>query len=309
MAKTGRPAGPAVFGVGWVGFVHSAGQVLSEGIAWLTRRSKKGGVTVTHAFVVTGPDECVEANLPAGVVKSSLSEQYLGREDRRVIFRKPRGLTAAAGRRVAARARAAVGAKFDFGGFAAEGLGDTFLGHLADRLLGGRPKRLLSRLLHQKGRYLCSALVAHCLRQEPRYRNAGVLARAGIPTPQELFEDDELFEPPAPGREGRPATRSTAARSGACAAGSSSGTAAQVTSRGRPSSRRSRANTRAAPPAARRRPASAPAGQAAPKPGSTGTTPGPTASSSSRSNRPGGWAPQRSVKARSAAPASAGTPA
>ena len=187
------------YDLGWVGFVHSTGQLLSEGIAYLTRRDKKGGVTVTHTFLVTGTNECVEANLPVGVVTSDLAEEYLGREDRLVLFRKPRGLTPAAARRLVARAKAEVGAKFDYGAFAAEGLTDSFLGHLVDSLLGGKPKKLLAGLLHRKGRFVCSELVAYCLRKEPRYRNKGVLARPpGILTPQELFEDGELFEPLGP---------------------------------------------------------------------------------------------------------------
>jgi hypothetical protein len=190
------------FDLGWVGFVHSSGQLLSGSIAYLTRRDKKGGVTVTHTFLVTGPNECVEANLPVGVTTSDLAKEYLGRENRRVVFRKPRELTPAVARRLVARARAEVGAKFDYGGFAALGMTDTFLGHLVDSLLGGKPKELLAGLLHQHGHYVCSELVAYCLRKEPRYREKGVLARPqGILTPQELFEDGELFEPlslPAP---------------------------------------------------------------------------------------------------------------
>jgi hypothetical protein len=194
--RKGRPAFGKDFDVGWIGFVHSAGQVLSEGIAYLTRRDKKGGVTVTHTFLVTGPNECVEANLPVGVVISDVEKEYLSRDDRLVLFRKPHKLTPAVARRLAARAVAQVGAKFDYGGFAALGVSDTFLGHLVDSLLGGGPKTLLSELLHQQGRYVCSDLVAYCLRREPRYREKGVLARPpGILTPQELFEDDELFEP------------------------------------------------------------------------------------------------------------------
>lgn len=194
--KTGRPTFGKDFGLGWVGFVHSSCQLLSGSIAYLTRRDKKGDVTVTHSFLVTGPDECVEANLPVGVVTSDLAKEYLGRDDRLVLFRKPKGLTPAVARRLVARAKAQLGAKFDYGAFAAEGLTDSFLGHLVDSLLGGKPKKLLAGLLHQKGRYVCSELVAYCLRQEPRFREKGVLARPpGVLTPQELFEDGELFEP------------------------------------------------------------------------------------------------------------------
>jgi hypothetical protein len=184
------------FDRGWIGFVHSSGQLLSGTIAYLTRRQKKGAVTVSHSFVVTGPNQCVEANLPVGVVKSNLTAEYLDRNDRLVLFRKPRGLTRAVARRIVQTAKAQIGAKFDYGGFAAVGLSGTFLGHLLDSLFGGKPKALLDGLAHQEGRWVCSELVAYCLRQEPRYRVMGVLGREpGILTPQELFEDDELFEP------------------------------------------------------------------------------------------------------------------
>jgi hypothetical protein len=183
------------FDLGWVGFVHS-GSRLSKAIAYLTRREKESGVTITHALVVTGPAECVEANLPAGVVTSDLTKEYLGRDDRTVVFRKPRGLTQAAARRIVARAKAQVGAKFDYGGFAAEGITDTFVGHLFDSLLGGAPKEALAELLHQKGRYFCNDLIAYCLRTEPRYKDVEILARPpGTVTPQALFEADELFDP------------------------------------------------------------------------------------------------------------------
>jgi hypothetical protein len=194
VAQPKNPAFGKDFGLGWVGFVHS-GSRLSKGIAYLTRREKQSGVTITHALVVTGPAECVEANLPAGVVTSDLSKEYLGRDDRTVVFRKPKGLTQATGRRIAERAKAQVGAKFDFGGFAATGVADTFVGHFIDVLLDGAPKEKLAGLLHQKGRFVCSDLVAYCLRQERRYRDVKILAHPpGTLSPQALFEDEELFE-------------------------------------------------------------------------------------------------------------------
>jgi hypothetical protein len=201
MAKTraARPAARPVYGrdygLGWVGFVRGH-SLLSAGIAYLTRRDKAGDVRVTHAFLVTGPDECVEANFPAGVVVSGLAENYLDKDGGRVVFRKPRGLTQAMARRVVRRARAEVGAEFDVAGMLAEGLGDTFLGHLLNALLADKPKKMAARVLHRKGRWVCCDLVAYCFRQEAKYRGKGVLARPpGTISPQKLFEDEDLFEP------------------------------------------------------------------------------------------------------------------
>jgi hypothetical protein len=192
---TPRPEFGKDYDLGWVGFVHGP-SLLSAGIAYLTRRDKAGDVGVTHAFLVTGPDECVEANFPAGVVTSGLAESYLGQGDRRVVFRRPRGLTRAAARRVVQRAKAEVGAKFDTAGMAAEGLAGTFLGHLVNAVFGDKPKELAARLMHKKGRWVCSDLVMYCLRGERKYRGKGVLARpVGTVSPQTLFQDEELFEP------------------------------------------------------------------------------------------------------------------
>jgi hypothetical protein len=206
-----RPVFGEDYGLAWVGFVH-ADSLLSGAIAYLTRRERRSEVVISHAFLVTGPRQCVEANLPVGVVTSNIEEEYLDRDDRMVLFRRPQGLSQAAARRIARRAKEQVGAKFDFGGFVAEGLGDTFLGHLVNTLLGGIPKEKLAKTLHQKGRYVCSDLVAYCLRQEARYRDKEILNRPpGSLTPQAFFEDDDLFDPP-PGRQARSTVRVTRAR-------------------------------------------------------------------------------------------------
>ena len=48
----------------------------------------------------------------------------------------------------------------------------------------------MAKLLHQHGRYICTDLVAYCLRQEPRFAPAEVLSRPpGTLTPQALFEE------------------------------------------------------------------------------------------------------------------------
>jgi hypothetical protein len=196
-----RPAFGKDFGLAWVGFARGP-SLLSAGIAYLTRRDKVGGPCVTHAFLVTGPDECVEANFPAGVVTSRLSESYLDGDGGPVVFRKPRGLTPAVARRLVRRVKAEVGAQFDAAAMAAEGLAGTFVGHLLNSLFKDKPKELAARLTHRKGRWVCSDLVMYCLRGEPRYRGKGVLARpVGTVSPQTLFEDEELFEP-LPGEKG-----------------------------------------------------------------------------------------------------------
>lgn len=191
-----RPKFKKDFDIGWIGFVH-ADNLLSRGIAYLTRREKKGNTTVSHSFIVTGPDECIEANLPAGVVLTRLSKEYFGRKRRRVYFRKPKAMTEKMGERIAKRARAQLGAKFDFGVFTASALKNSFLGHLIDKVFHGKPGKKVAQFLDKNGQWVCSELVAFCLQKEARYRDKGVLSRPpGTIDPQQLFEDEELFEDP-----------------------------------------------------------------------------------------------------------------
>lgn len=182
------------YDVGWIGFVHGP-NLLSRGIAYLTRWDRDCNITISHTFIVAGRNECVEANLPVGVVVSNLAEEYLQRPERHVFFRRPRGLTAEATERITQTAQAQVGTKFDFGVFAASALTGTFLGHLLNALSQGKWQEGLDKLLHQNGRWICSDLVAYCLQQVPEYQGLGVLAKPpGTLNPQELFEDDILFD-------------------------------------------------------------------------------------------------------------------
>lgn len=183
------------FDLGWVGFVHS-NNLLSQTIAYLTRGDKTGETTVSHTFLVTGQDECVEANYPVGVVETRLSEAYLGRPDRQVVFRRPKELTQKVANRLVKRAKAQVGSGFDYGVFAASGLRGTFLGHLANTLFHDKPQDWVDQMLNRDDRWICSELVVYCLQKEARYRGQGVLSHSpGTVTPQQLFEDDEVFEP------------------------------------------------------------------------------------------------------------------
>src|SRR4051794_19434929 len=58
-----RPTSGKDSAPGWAAFV-SAPRLLSFGIPSIPRRDKRGDIGVTHSFLVSGPDECVEANFP-----------------------------------------------------------------------------------------------------------------------------------------------------------------------------------------------------------------------------------------------------
>lgn len=192
---------PPVYGKdydrGWIGFNH-AGSWFSAGIAHVEQWKQVSDVTISHVFVVTGDDECVEAAYPKGVVRSKLSVEYWPKSDRYVVFRKPKGLTPEIADRIITTAEAELGAGFDFHTTANLALQKDFIGWIINRLTDDAANRAVDYLIEDDNAWLCSALGAYCLKSQPEYDGVGILRnRPGMITPQELFEDDDLFEPVA----------------------------------------------------------------------------------------------------------------
>ncbi|QDU74111.1 hypothetical protein Pan97_11160 [Bremerella volcania] len=190
---------PATYGEdyerGWIGFNH-AGSWFSKGIAQVQQWRQVSDVTVSHVFVVTGEDECVEAAYPKGVVRSKLSEEYWPKDDRYVIFRKPKGLTPELADRIAEAAEAQLGTQFDYHTTANLALQKNFFGWIINWITSDEANRAVDSLVEDDSRWLCSALGAYCLKSQPEFDEIGILTQQpGMITPQELFESDEIFEP------------------------------------------------------------------------------------------------------------------
>lgn len=181
---------------GWIGFNHDTSNPLSKGIAWATGWCRKHGLTVSHAFIVTGEDECVEAATGKGVVVSSLTKQYFKKFERRVVFRKPRGLTPEIADAIAADAHHEVGADFNYNAVGNLAANSTFTGWLLNQAFNGKVRDLTARLSDNAESFLCSELAAWCLQKHDRYNGIGVLKdHHSAISPQRLFGDDEIFEP------------------------------------------------------------------------------------------------------------------
>jgi len=192
---------PPKYGVdyakGWIGFNH-AGSWFSAGIAHVQRWKKVSDITVSHVFIVSGEDECIEAAYPKGVVRSKLSEAYWSKDDRYVIFRRPKNLTSEIADRIVDTAEAEIGREFDFATTANLAVQKNFIGWIANTLTQDEMNRTVDWLIEDDNAWLCSALGAYCLKSQPEYDGMGVLKnRPGMLTPQELFEADELFDPVA----------------------------------------------------------------------------------------------------------------
>ena len=180
---------------GWIGFNHAESN-MSAIIAYLEGWEREREIIISHAFIVSGENECIEAAFPKGVVETSLDEGYFDRDDRYVIFRKPQGLNDDIAERIVAAARDEVGADFDHGVLANHAAQDNFLGWLINSACDGELKNCVDQFISADDEWICSELAAYCLDQQPEYEGRGVLSNSlGALTPQKLFEDEELFEP------------------------------------------------------------------------------------------------------------------
>lgn len=179
--------------IGYIGFTFNAASPVSHGIAYLTQWRRMGEIAVSHALVVSGEGMCVEAKIGAGVVARPLAA-YFDDPAVHIVFRKPRRYTPAIGARIARSATSQIGSGYDNLLLAAHALRGCFLGRWGRAVFGDRPEAVVSRILNDPGRWLCSELAAYALDSQPEYADTGVLKQPDFTiNPQELFEDAALF--------------------------------------------------------------------------------------------------------------------
>jgi hypothetical protein len=180
---------------GYIGFTYVGGR-LSEGIAYFERWERLSDIRVSHTFVVSGPNECIEAHIDTGVARSTLSK-YFDDPNTQVFFRKPIGLTVNTAGEIAEAAESKIGCRYDTGLIFADGLADTFLGHWLNKIFRQWPARIVSAIVARLTgtQMICSELVAYALAQLPEYKNTGILRQPLFTIdPQALFEDQTIFE-------------------------------------------------------------------------------------------------------------------
>lgn len=180
---------------GYIGFTYYKTSLISRGITYFTRWDRMGDIRVSHALVVVGENECVEAHMQKGVVRSALST-YFNNSKCQIFFRKPVGLSPTIADRIVTAAEREVGKTYDRSLIISEAAKGTFLGYLINRKFGGSPDRLVSQLFNKDNRWICSELAAYVLDEQPEYKNKGCLSNPNETIdPQELFEDDVIFTP------------------------------------------------------------------------------------------------------------------
>lgn len=186
--------------IGYIGFSYFNESFVSNGIAYFTRWSKMGEITVSHALVVTGENECIEALAEKNKVEKALLTKYFDNPKCAIFLRKPLGWTAEIGGRIATTALTQKGCKYDYGLIAADMVKGTVGGHFLDSLIKGcfkgHKEDILTKLLNNDKRWICSELAAYALDEQPEYRDRGILNKENDTiTPQELFEDGTIFTP------------------------------------------------------------------------------------------------------------------
>jgi len=178
---------------GYVGFTFGCVSLISQGIAHFTRFNRNSNIKVSHAFIVTGEDQCIEALVKDGVVLSSLST-YFNDENCLVFFRKPIDLDEKAISEIINAAKSRLNNNYNKKLLIDHVRESNIIWRFFKRIFGDNEKILFGKNQDQK--WICSQLVSSCLNSSSKYKNKGILAkREGLISPQDLFEDQKIFEP------------------------------------------------------------------------------------------------------------------
>ena len=183
------------YDIGYVGFTYSSENFVSQGIAYFTRWARMSQIKVSHALLVSGEDECIEAHAQGGVKRSQLSD-YFNDQQCQIFFRKPLNLTDGIAQNIIKVAEKEIGCKYDIGLIPAHAASNNHIGKLINNIFGGKFENLVCKLKNNDNRWICSELVAYCLDEQLQYKDKGILEKPSETIdPQELFEDPFIFQP------------------------------------------------------------------------------------------------------------------
>jgi hypothetical protein len=179
---------------GYIGFIHHLQPgFVSQGIAYFQGHPAYGDITVTHALVVSGEDECIEAQ-SSGVKRATLT-QYFNDKTCAIVFRKPRNWHPSMGQIIVDEAAQHVGDRYAYTLILAQALSHSKLGRLLNRWWHDKPDAWVSRLLDYGCIEFCSELCAKALKAVPELRNQGILqCEPRMIDVQELFGSKAVFE-------------------------------------------------------------------------------------------------------------------
>lgn len=185
---------------GYIGFTYHNDNLVAKGITYFTKWECMSHIYATHALIVTGENSCIEADANQNSVRVGTLDHYFDESHCQIFFRKPKDLDRKAKAKIADRIvqvlEPEVGKEYDFKSILTQALSGSLPGHIFDRLIRGKFEDWLAQHLNDPNKWICSELAAYALDQQPEYHDKGVLKfRNSAISPQELFEDNEIFEP------------------------------------------------------------------------------------------------------------------
>jgi hypothetical protein len=180
---------------GYLGFTYHNDNVIAKGIVYFTKWTRMSDIYASHVLIVTGENECIEADANQNCVRYGTLDHYFEEPHCQIFFRKPKDLTDEISDRIVQVAKNEVGKKYDYKSILTQLLSGTLAGHIVDRLVRGEFEDWLADRLNDSTRWICSELAAYTLDEQPEYRDRGILKHPNATiSPQELFEDQVIFE-------------------------------------------------------------------------------------------------------------------
>lgn len=151
------------YGPGWIGFSYRDNNIISQGIAFFTREEYEG-IVPSHAFIVRDKDTIIEATLPE--VKTTPIKKYFDDPHVVVFFKKPVDLIPQGSSDIVFQAMLHVGREYDTSLFG------YYLLRTVLRLLGKwEPFKDKPAWFDSPDQWICSELVAYCLKAIEKYAN------------------------------------------------------------------------------------------------------------------------------------------
>lgn len=189
-----------VYGVnynkGYIGFTYTNDNIIAKGIAYFTRWARMSDIRVTHALIVTGEDQCIEADASKNCVTEGTLQHYFDDPHCQIFFRKPKNLTSKIAKKIVDLAKEKKGEKYDLKSIITHAISGSFAGRCLHHLLRGQFENELSEILNAPKEWICSELAAYVLDEQIEYKDKGILKQPNATiSPQELFEDSVIFDP------------------------------------------------------------------------------------------------------------------
>ena len=169
--------------------------LISYGIAWLTRRDNPGERLCSHVGFVSEDGGALHSIMGKGVVEENL-DQYFDDPHTHIFFRKPRHYTNQLGLNICAEARKLLGKPYDKKLIAAHAMTGSLIGRVLNLMTDEAFERWLEEKLNSPDAWLCSEYTTWTMQQIPEVSGLGCLTRESCTiNPSQYIFDPEIWTP------------------------------------------------------------------------------------------------------------------